>query len=272
MRLLLAIQCFFAVLFGRTVPARALPGAWEPPDWRAERDKLQRELADARARIDALAGATKVAKSELVVVERERDLLRTQSGRLIAVTAVPGSPAEKGGPEARALAEARATVARLEASNAEWKDTAEKYEQKLAEARGAREAAEAKLARARDDGALAALAWLQREGRLIDFCMEGIDAYDDAQVGAAVRAIHQGCRKVLDQALKLEPILPGEDGSTVEVPVGFDPVAVQLAGNVRGQPPFKGALVHHGWRTTRVAVAVPEAIDGRVLAPAEVEL
>ncbi len=272
MRLLLAIQCFFAVLFGRSVPIKALPIPWEPTDWRSDKERLTRELTDARARVDALAGATKVAKTELVVVERERDLLRTQSGRFIAIRDVPGSPGEKGGPDARALAEARTTIARLETSIAEWKETAEKYEQKLGDARKEREAAEGKLGKARDDGALAVLSWLQREGRLVDFCMESIDGYDDAQVGAAVRAIHQGCKKVLDQALSLEPVLPGEDGARVKVPVGFDPVAIQLAGNVRGQPPFEGTLVHHGWRTGKVAVAVPESIDGRVLAPAEVEL
>ena len=37
------------------------------------------------------------------------------------------------------------------------------------------------------------LAALQREGRLIDFLEEDLSAYEDAQIGAAVRNIHQGC-------------------------------------------------------------------------------
>ncbi|MEP7353715.1 MAG: DUF2760 domain-containing protein, partial [Acidobacteriota bacterium] len=37
------------------------------------------------------------------------------------------------------------------------------------------------------DGAVQILGILQRESRLVDFLMEDIGAYDDAQVGAAVR-------------------------------------------------------------------------------------
>ncbi|MCA8926084.1 MAG: DUF2760 domain-containing protein [Planctomycetes bacterium] len=119
---------------------------------------------------------------------------------------------------------------------------------------------------------MALLGWLQREGRLIDFLRESIDDYEDDQVGAAVRAIHSGCRKVLDEALALQPILEGDENEPVTVPSGFDPVAISLSGNVKGDPPFKGTLMHHGWRTETVSVPVPETVDPRVLAPAEVEL
>src|SRR5687768_12100273 len=46
-------------------------------------------------------------------------------------------------------------------------------------------------------GALQLLALFQREGRLLDFLAEEIDSYDDAAIGAAVRDIHKGCKKVL---------------------------------------------------------------------------
>src|SRR5262245_43234401 len=39
------------------------------------------------------------------------------------------------------------------------------------------------------------LAVLQRDGRLIDFLMENLGTYGDAQIGAAVRDVHAGCRK-----------------------------------------------------------------------------
>ena len=39
------------------------------------------------------------------------------------------------------------------------------------------------------------LAILQRDGRLIDFLMEDLTAYDDAQIGAAVRDVHAGSRQ-----------------------------------------------------------------------------
>ena len=45
--------------------------------------------------------------------------------------------------------------------------------------------------------AVQVLGLLQKEGRLVDFLMEDLGGYSDADVGAAVRPIHAGCRKVL---------------------------------------------------------------------------
>ena len=45
------------------------------------------------------------------------------------------------------------------------------------------------------DRAVQMLALLQRDGRLIDFLAENISAYPDAQLGAAVRTIHETCRQ-----------------------------------------------------------------------------
>src|SRR5262245_56035132 len=95
------------------------------------------------------------------------------------------------------------------------------------------------------DGALAMLGLLQREGRLIDFLLETIDDYDDASIGAAVRDIHRGCRKVLREHLELEAVMPGEEDEAVDVPRGFDPGEIRLVGDVSGDPPFHGVLRHH---------------------------
>ncbi|MBM4071403.1 MAG: DUF2760 domain-containing protein [Planctomycetes bacterium] len=117
------------------------------------------------------------------------------------------------------------------------------------------------------------LALLQREGRLVDFLLEDIDAYSNDQVGAAVRDIHRQCQHALKEHLVLEPVLPSAEGDTVEVPAGFDPSAIQLTGNVTGQPPFRGALRHHGWRAKDIKLApLPTGQDDLVLHPAEVEL
>ena len=117
------------------------------------------------------------------------------------------------------------------------------------------------------------LALFQREGRLLDFLLEDIQAYADDQVGAAVRDIHRQCRAALQEHLVLEPVVAKEEGSTIEVPVGFDPSAIRLTGNVTGQPPFRGTLQHHGWRVTEIKLAPPpEGQDELVLMPAEVEL
>ena len=120
---------------------------------------------------------------------------------------------------------------------------------------------------------LQVLGLLQREGRLIDFLREEVAPFSDAEIGAAARVVHGGCRKVLDHYLSLEPALPGTDGTRVTLPLGFDSSRIRLTGNIAGQPPFQGTLRHHGWVVTDVRLPVlSSALDARVLAAAEVEL
>src|SRR5207247_2954163 len=45
------------------------------------------------------------------------------------------------------------------------------------------------------------LALLQREGRLLDFLLEDIQSYPDAQIGAAVRDIHRQCQHAVKEHL-----------------------------------------------------------------------
>ena len=71
----------------------------------------------------------------------------------------------------------------------------------------------------------------------------------------------------------VEPVWPGEEGSAVTVDEGFDPMRIQLTGNVMGEPPFDGVLQHPGWRVERSDLPVlGKGQDVAVLAPAEVEL
>ncbi len=125
----------------------------------------------------------------------------------------------------------------------------------------------------RGEAALRLLALLQQEGRLVDFLEEDLAQYSDGQIGSAVRAIHGGCRAVLKDRLDLAPILAGAEGATVTVERGFDPAAVRVTGNVRGEPPYQGILRHPGWRSA--AFRMPETTGDRdhtILAPAEVEV
>ena len=123
------------------------------------------------------------------------------------------------------------------------------------------------------DRAVQMLALLQRDGRLIDFLAENVSFYPDAQLGVAVRTIHENCRQVLDQYVKLEPILNSEEDQPVTVPAGFDPAAIKLIGNVAGEPPVRGVLRHKGWRVKEVKMPPLSHGAGRmVVAPAEVEL
>ena len=122
------------------------------------------------------------------------------------------------------------------------------------------------------DRATQILGLLQRDGRLIDFLMEDLSAYPDAQVGAAVRDVHSGCRQSLARYVTLEPVLDQDEGSTVTVERGTDAARVKIVGNVAGVPPLRGVLRHRGWEATKLDLP-PLGTSGRtVVAPAEIEI
>jgi hypothetical protein len=121
--------------------------------------------------------------------------------------------------------------------------------------------------------ALQLLALLQREGRLVDFLKQDIAAFGDSDVGAVARVVHDGCRKALESHAEIEPIRPEAEGARLELARGFDASEVKLSGQVQGEPPYRGVLLHRGWRATRLELPMPVAgHNARVLAPAEVEL
>ncbi len=123
------------------------------------------------------------------------------------------------------------------------------------------------------EGAVQMLAALQREGRLIDFLQEDLSAYEDGQIGAAVRSIHMGCREALKEHMEITPVFEDKEGSTVTIPAGFDTRAIRLTGNVTGNPPFRGVLRHRGWKVEHIRLPQSqEQKDHPVLAPAEVEI
>jgi hypothetical protein len=117
------------------------------------------------------------------------------------------------------------------------------------------------------------LSALQREGRLLDFLQQDVAGFSDEEVGAAARVVHDGSRKVIQQYFSFEPATTEAEGATMTVPKGFDAQRIRLTGNVAGQPPFRGTLKHHGWIAKEIRLpALSEAMDPRVVAPAEVEL
>jgi hypothetical protein len=122
--------------------------------------------------------------------------------------------------------------------------------------------------------AIQILSILQRQGRLVDFLEEDLSQYEDGQIGAAVRSIHQGCKEALAQNVGLEAVHGGEEGTEVTIESGFDPQAVRLTGNVQGDPPFRGVLRHRGWRVVRMDLPLksPDREIDWILAPAEVEI
>lgn len=121
--------------------------------------------------------------------------------------------------------------------------------------------------------ALRLLAILQRDGRLVDFLQEDISGAADAEVGAAARIVHEGCRKALNQYITLRPLRAESEGDPITVPEGFDASEIRLSGNVVGKPPYKGTLAHPGWKAVEVRLPEPPAeLDATIVAPAEVEV
>lgn len=117
------------------------------------------------------------------------------------------------------------------------------------------------------------LAVLQREGRLVDFLTEDLSPYSDDQIGAAVRSIHENCRKSLEKHLAPQSVMEEGEGETVTVPADFDSTTIKLTGNVTGDPPFSGVLRHRGWRAGKLELPVLTATgDPKVITPAEVEV
>lgn len=129
------------------------------------------------------------------------------------------------------------------------------------------------LREATPDAALQLLSLLQREGRFIDFLEEDVSSFSDADIGAAARVVHEGCKKALDEHLTIEPIRSEDEGAKVTLGEGFDASAVRLTGNVVGDPPFTGTLSHRGWRAEKIELPkLAEDHDASILMPAEVEL
>jgi hypothetical protein len=119
------------------------------------------------------------------------------------------------------------------------------------------------------------LAMLQAKGRLVDFLMDDINTCDDAQVGAAARVVHAGCKAALLEHFRISPVRAESEGATVQVAAGYLPDEYRLVGKISGPAPFSGVLVHHGWKTD--AVNLPRVLRSSTnrlpaIAPAEVEL
>ena len=114
---------------------------------------------------------------------------------------------------------------------------------------------------------------LQREGRLMDFFQEDLAQYEDAQIGAAVRSVHENCNKTVKRYISPEPVMRQGEGETVEIEAGFDRQAIKLVGNVGSQPPFSGIVRHRGWQLRTIRLPeLSEAQNPNLIAPAEIEI
>ena len=114
---------------------------------------------------------------------------------------------------------------------------------------------------------------LQKSGRLIDFLKEDISQFNDTQVGAAVRQIHQQCGEALEELVTIRPLMEEGEGQSVSIPQGYDPSEIKVVGQLTGEPPFKGVLRHKGWKAHKISLPKGQQSQKReVLCPAEVEV
>jgi hypothetical protein len=113
----------------------------------------------------------------------------------------------------------------------------------------------------------------QRDGRLLDFFSEELSQYTDEQIGAAARAVHDGCRKALEKHVTPMALIDTQEGERYTVEPGFDPAKIKLTGNVTGEPPFNGIVRHRGWQADRIRIPkLAGDWDARIIAPAEIEI
>jgi hypothetical protein len=127
-------------------------------------------------------------------------------------------------------------------------------------------------AKPQHDAALQLLALLQREGRLVDFLQQDVSAFPDADVGAAARVVHDGCRRALRAHASLVSVRSEAEGTSVTVGEG-ELAGLKLTGNVSGAAPYRGVLRHRGWRIESLKLPTRVgAQDLAIVAPAEVEL
>jgi hypothetical protein len=119
------------------------------------------------------------------------------------------------------------------------------------------------------------LGLLQEKGRFVDFLMGDVAGFSDAEVGAASRVMHEGCKAVLTEHFGVKPLRQEGEGSKITVPEGYAPDDYRLVGRISGEAPFTGTLIHHGWRAEwvklpRLIRTEPDKLPA--IAPAEVEL
>ncbi len=117
------------------------------------------------------------------------------------------------------------------------------------------------------------LSLFQKQGRLVDFLQQDIASFSNAEVGEAARVVHDGCARILGDYFTMEAIRTEEEGALVSVDADYNLSEIMLTGNLRGSAPYRGELLHHGWKISDQHP--PEQLDPRarfIVQPAEIEV
>jgi hypothetical protein len=117
------------------------------------------------------------------------------------------------------------------------------------------------------------LSLFQKQGRLVDFLQQDITSFSNAELGEAARVVHDGCARILGDYLIIKSIRIEEEGTLVNVEADYNLSEVTLTGNLHGSAPYRGELLHHGWKIT--GQNLPEQLDQKsrfIVQPAEIEV
>ena len=77
----------------------------------------------------------------------------------------------------------------------------------------------------------------------------------------------------MDKHFKIQALVDSAEGENIEIPKGYDPAHFALSGELKGEGPFSGSLVHKGWISKELNL--PERSKDAavaVICPAEVDL
>ena len=113
----------------------------------------------------------------------------------------------------------------------------------------------------------------QKQGRLVDFLQQDIASFSTAEVGEAARVVHDGCARILGDYFTMVAIRTEEEGALVSVDADYNLSEITLTGNLRGSAPYRGELLHHGWKISDQHP--PEQLDPKarfIVQPAEIEV
>lgn len=115
---------------------------------------------------------------------------------------------------------------------------------------------------------------LQDKGRLLDFVMQDISSYNDAQVSAAARVVHGGLSKVIREFFEIEPLSAQPEGAKVEIDAQYDPIEHRILGNETKSQAHEGTIAHRGWRAKSINLpSVRETRSSKnVIAPVQIQL
>ncbi len=121
------------------------------------------------------------------------------------------------------------------------------------------------------------LSLLQEQGRFLDFVMDDIKTYSDAQIAAAARFVHQGCQSVMKSNFAIVPVAAVAENQSITLAADFERGDYRLSGKIEGEPPYSGTVKHKGWKTTSISLpkvmgARAKATGAHLLAAAEVEV